>query len=287
MSSQPGSRLRDPQGREPHAEAGHRERVAEAFSRKSLEYDIFGTDHPNQTRMRHRVYANLEPLLAPGARILELNAGTGTDAVYLAGRGFRVHATDIAPGMLAAIEEKARRHGVGDRLTVQNCSFTELDQIECGPFDAVFSNFGGLNCIDDLPRVTGQLARLLVRGGVVVWVIMPPICPWELLAVLRGAGAKAFRRLRPGGVIAHVSGVYFRTHYYSPGSVRRAFGPGYRLLGLEGLSVFCPPADHKEFAHKRPGIYRVLVKLDDLLGRLPPFRSWGDFFILSLRYVGP
>ena len=69
----------------PDARVGHWRQVAEAFSRKALEYDAFGTDNPNVTRMRERVYAHLDALLTPGARILELNAGTGADAVRRSG----------------------------------------------------------------------------------------------------------------------------------------------------------------------------------------------------------
>ncbi len=270
----------------PDSRAEHWRQVAEAFSRKALEYDAFGLDHPNLARMRQRVYAHLDGVLIPGARILELNAGTGTDAVHLARRGYRVHATDLAPGMITALEQKAREPALEGRLTVQRCSFTELERVEAGRFDAVFSNFGGLNCIEDPGIVTRQLGALLTPGGTVTWVIMPPICPWEWLALLYRHRRTAFRRLRPGGVIAHVSGVYFRTHYFTPRRIVRAFGPEYQVLRLEGLSLLTPPADRKEFAHQHPRWYRALAQLDDLLADLPPFRNWGDFFILSLRYVG-
>ena len=74
--------------------------IAEAFSRTAEKYDSFANDHPNQTRMRNKVYSHLERFLPAGSRILELNAGTGTDAIELARRGYTLHATDIAPGML-------------------------------------------------------------------------------------------------------------------------------------------------------------------------------------------
>ncbi|HET9808153.1 MAG TPA: methyltransferase domain-containing protein, partial [Candidatus Limnocylindria bacterium] len=83
--------------------------IAEAFSRTAERYDRFAEDHPHQTRMRHKVHAHLTRHLPPGARILELNAGTGTDAVHLAQQGFRVHATDIAPGMLKRLRDKVDR----------------------------------------------------------------------------------------------------------------------------------------------------------------------------------
>ena len=60
----------------------------------------------------------------------------------------------------------------------------------------------------------------------------------------------------------------------------------WRRPWLKALSLLTPPADHKEFAHQHPRWYRALAQLDDWLADLPPFRNWGDFFILSLRYVG-
>src|SRR5512143_1612541 len=100
--------------------------VAAAFSRKALIYDEFGRDHPNLQRMRERVYGAVLEHTQPPARILELNAGTGADAAYLATRGFSVHATDLAPGMVAQIKQKIERLGLVDRLTAQQCSFTDL-----------------------------------------------------------------------------------------------------------------------------------------------------------------
>jgi SAM-dependent methyltransferase len=264
----------------------HWERVAEAFSRKAPEYEALWTDHPHFTRMRNRVHEHFDSLVAPGARVLELNAGMGIDAVRMVRRGHRVHATDVAPGMTSVIEEKSRAPDLKTALTVQRCSYTDLNRVQAGPFDAVFSNFGGLNCVDDLRIVTRQLGNLLVPGAVVTWVIMPPICPWEWLALLRGDWRTATRRLHRGGVMAHVAGVHFRTFYFTPSQVLRAFGPAYRLVRLEGLSLFAPPADHKEFVTKHPRLYRALVYLDARVATLPLFRGWGDFFILSVRYQG-
>ncbi|RME85935.1 MAG: methyltransferase domain-containing protein, partial [Caldilineae bacterium] len=84
----------------------HLDTIAEAFSRTAEKYDSFAEDHPHLTRLRQKVYAHMMRHLPAESHILELNAGTGTDAVALAQRGYRVHATDIAPGMLARAEEK-------------------------------------------------------------------------------------------------------------------------------------------------------------------------------------
>ena len=260
--------------------------VAEAFSRTAEKYDQFAEDHPNLSRMRAKVYAHLLQHLRPGSRILELNAGTGSDAVYLAQQGFKVHATDIAPGMLRRLAEKVERLGLWDRVSYQECSFMELERVEGGPFDAVFSNLGGLNCASDLRQVASGVSSLLQAGGMVTWVVMPPICPWELALAFSGDFHYAFRRLSRRGTLAHLEGLYFPIHYFTPQRVMAALGPRFTPLIVEGLSIFAPPAESKNLALQRPRLYRSLCWLDDRLSRLPPFRGWGDFFIITLRYEG-
>ncbi|MEX2161379.1 MAG: class I SAM-dependent methyltransferase [Anaerolineales bacterium] len=259
------------------------ETIAEAFSLTAEKYDLFALDHPNQTRMRHKVYAHLQRYLQPGQRILELNAGTGIDAAYLAQRGYSVHATDISPGMLERLEAKQQSLGLADSLTLQQVSFTELDQVSGGPYDAVFSNLGGLNCIPDLGTVVQQLPQVLRPGGLVTWVLMPPVCLWELATVFLGQFRLAFRRFSKRGTQAHLEGKTFTVYYFSPNRVRSLFPSEYRLLSIEGLSVITPTAESKNLAKRHPKFYAALAWLDDRLAPLPPWRGWGDFFIISFR----
>jgi SAM-dependent methyltransferase len=258
--------------------------VAEAFGRKARVYDAFGAQHPNLERMRAKVRTQVQQLLPRGSRLLEINAGTGADACYFARQGYRVHASDLSPGMVAELRAKAERYGIKQRLSVQQLSFTQLEAARGGPFDGVLSNMGGVNCTPDLSAITRALPAVLKPGGVVVWVVMPPICPWELAQALRGDLKLALRRLRPGGVIAQVEGLPVPTYYHSPRRVRAAFGPDFQTIDLQGLSVFTPPADHKDFAWRHPRLYRWLMKVDERLCGHFPFRSMGDFFMLSLRY---
>ncbi len=258
--------------------------VAEAFSLTAEKYDRFALDHPNLTRMRNKVYAHLNRHLQPGQSILELNCGSGIDAAYLAQQGYRVHATDISPGMLNRLETKREGLRLQDRLSFQQCSFTRLNQIEGGPFDAVFSNLGGLNCIPDLRAVVAQLPLVLRPGGLVTWVIMPPICLWELATVFLGQFGLAFRRLAPKGTRSHLEGKAFTLYYFSPSHVRTAFGPEFKTLEIEGLSVITPTAESKNLAKRHSRIYGALAWLDDRLAPRWPWRGWGDFFIFSFRY---
>ncbi len=262
----------------------HFSRVAEAFSRKSEEYDRFGSDHPNLIRLRNKVYQHTLQFLQPGDHILEINSGTGLDAVYFASLGYSIHAIDIAAGMLAHLQEKIVQHELGEKITVENCSFTQLDRVTGGPYSYIFSNFGGLNCIEDLNEVTQQLPIILSPGGKITWVIMPKICLWELALIFKGEIKHAFRRLRPQGTLANVEGVRFMTYYFNPHQVKQALGPDFQILHLEGLSVFTPPADRKNFARRYPRLFHFLASIDDALSPLAPFNRWGDFFILTAQY---
>jgi ubiquinone/menaquinone biosynthesis C-methylase UbiE len=263
----------------------HADRVALAFSRKADEYDAFGADHINLARMRRKVYDHVLRFLQPTDRLLELNAGTGIDAAFFAERGQVVHAIDIAPGMIDRLAAKIDQQHLSDRLTVQTLSFTQLDRVEGAPYDYIFSNFGGLNCSADLTLVTRHLSQVLRSRGIVTWVIMPPICPWEMALLVKGQFKVALRRWSRHGTLAHVEGVRFMTYYFTPQQVLTALGPHFRLLRLEGLSVFAPPADRVDFPRRFPRLYQALTRIDDALAPHAPFNHWGDFFILTAQAV--
>jgi ubiquinone/menaquinone biosynthesis C-methylase UbiE len=259
--------------------------IAEAFSRTAEKYDSFAEDHPHLTRMRNKVYAQVTRYVPPRARILELNAGTGTDAVQLAGRGYSVHATDIATGMLDRLRDKVKALGLRDRVTMEQRSFLALENVEGAPFDAVFSDLGGLNCIPDLTPVILQLPKILKSGGIVTWILMPHVCMWELAEMFRGNFSLAFRRFSRGSVRANLEGLNFDVYYFSPRQVIQWFGDDFQLLALEGLSVITPTAESKNFAKTFPKLYGMLSWLDDRLSPYWPWHGWGDFYILTMRYA--
>ena len=260
------------------------ETIAEAFSRTAEKYDSFAQDHPHLTQMRNKVYSHVGRYVPRAARVLELNAGTGTDAVELAQRGYFVHATDIAPGMLNRLQEKVSRLGLQDRISMEARSFLSLEDIQDAPFDAVFSDLGGLNCIPDLRPVIGQLPKALKPDGIVTWVLMPHICLWEIAEIFRGNFTLAFRRFSRGRVQANLEGLNFDVYYFSPRQVIEWFGNDFELLALEGLSVITPTAESKNFAKGYPHLYRALSWFDDKLSPHWPWNGWGDFYILTMRY---
>jgi ubiquinone/menaquinone biosynthesis C-methylase UbiE len=257
--------------------------IADAFSATAEHYDAFAQTHPHLTRIREQVYAVVERHVAPGSRLLELNAGTGTDAVALARRGYHVHATDIADGMLARLGDKVAASGLDAMVTAQRCSFLALDEVRGGPYDAVLSNLGGLNCTADLAPVARGLAGVVVPGGTAVLVVMPRICLWELALLFAGQRALATRRLRRGGTIAHLEGRHFPVHYFDPRQAVAAFAGGFDVVEVRGLSVVTPTLESKNLALRHPRVYGALAWLDDRVAPHRPFSGWGDFAVIVLR----
>jgi len=260
--------------------------INRAFSKQSTHYDE--TDYANDilTDLREQVYAHVSLFMNPGSRILELNAGTGIDALYFAERGHTVLATDISDGMIAQIKKKIRERDHGDRLSCRQLSYDELHQLEGRKFDYVFSNFGGLNCINDLSSVSRHLPSLLTPGAYVTWVIMPPVCLWELGGVLKGHGAKALRRFHRHGTLSHLEGEYFRTYYHTASKVRAALGSHFHLVKSEGLAAISPPPHHGAFPKRNRRLYSFLRSVDKLVRHSIPFNRWADHIVLTFRYVG-
>jgi ubiquinone/menaquinone biosynthesis C-methylase UbiE len=259
------------------------EAVQIGFSAMAAEYDAMADTHPVVIWMRDRIRGMVEAQLSPGDSVLEINAGSGLDALYFASRGYRVHATDVAPGMLEALAEKAQRPEAGGRLTFEAVSNSELDTVAGGPYDLVFSNLGGLNCTDDLGAVTRHLLGLLTPEGKTVLVVMPPLCPWELLQAFRGHIGTARRRLSREGTLANVGGAQVRTWYHAPHKLERALGPAFETVALRSFCTFSPPSYFDGFVRRHSGITQTLMRLDDRLAAMPGLRSIGDFYALASR----
>jgi SAM-dependent methyltransferase len=88
----------------------------------------------------------------PPHRVLDCSCGIGTQAIGLAGRGYRVHGTDISPAAVARAEREAARLGVS--LTTGVADLRALEAVE-GTFDVV------LSCDNAVPHLLadGDLRR--------------------------------------------------------------------------------------------------------------------------------
>lgn len=256
--------------------------VAQAFTRQSAVFDQTEETNLVLHYMRARVRHHVARHMHPHSHILELNAGTGLDAAYFASFGHTVHATDIAPGMVELIQTKIQNQTNCGSIRAEQLSFLDLEKLPSATYDYVFSNSGGLNCTPDLAPVLNQVKRILKPGGRLTWVIMPPICPWEMISVLKGHTKKAFRRFNKNGALSNVEGVTFRTWYHSPMTIIKKAGPEFVKIDQEGLCSLVPPPHMQQFPVRYPRLFRSVSRVEPALARMPVFRSWADHFILTL-----
>src|SRR6478736_929712 len=90
----------------------HEELAAAAFNKQSAVFDKIYAENIIVAYKRKRVREHVLKYLSPKSNILELNAGTGDDAVFFAEQGHSVHATDIAEDMQIKLRAKVQQHNL-------------------------------------------------------------------------------------------------------------------------------------------------------------------------------
>lgn len=221
--------------------------------------------------MRAAVWRRLAERFPAGSSVLELNCGTGVDAHWLGERGVHVLATDAAQGMV----DVARARGV----RAERCDAAAIGSLAGGPFDGALSNFGGLNCVDDLRAVAEGLAAQVRPGGSVVLCVMGPVVPWEWLWYLAHLQPrKAFRRFRAS---TEWRGLTIR--YPSVRSLRRTFGPWFECERTWALGTFVPPSYVEPLARRVPGAVRFLDRVERRVETWPPVVALADHYVVEMR----
>jgi ubiquinone/menaquinone biosynthesis C-methylase UbiE len=251
------------------------------FSSIYEEYEAMSTTNFIDISRRNFIRNQVELYLKPNHKILEINSGSGIDAVYFAQKGNSILATDISSQSETFIENKIKTLQLSN-LEFKKCSFTDLRNLKKGKFDCIFSNYGGLNCIDNLESVFDQFDDLLNPNGYISLVIMPPYYPFEMLTFLKG-NKKAFRRLNKNGTIANVENQKIETFYYSPNQVKKALGQKYKHIKTSNIGTFYP-STHYQWATKYKKIMSKLIRFDQWINKLPlVIKGIGDYYIITFQ----
>ena len=119
-------------------------------------------DYDREVRFLEAVFRKFLP--TKPAAILDLGCGTGSHAIRLARRGYRVTGLDLSRGQIANARRKAKDAEVTVRFVLADMSRFELDST----FDVALSLFGGFGYLlktRDVVRCFRTVLRHLAPGG--------------------------------------------------------------------------------------------------------------------------
>lgn len=255
-----------------------------AFDELAESYDELFTRSLIGSMQRAAVWRIMRHVFKKGDRVLEINCGTGADALFLARHGIRVVACDASSRMVEVAARRVEAERPREQAIVQVLRTEEIATLKPqAPFDGLLSNFAGLNCVEDLHHFFAQAAVLLRRDAAVVLCMSSRICAWEMAWFsLRGRLDLATRRLS-GHTIARIRGCRTAVSYPSISSVQRAASPWFCIELVAGVGVTVPPSYVEVWARKHAKILRMLGSVERRISRWPVCRAIGDHYVLVLR----
>ncbi len=256
----------------------------DSFNKISDSFDEEDKENAILQWMRNSVYEIYLSYFKKGDKLLELNAGTGIDAVYLASKGIKVFATDISEEMLGKLNDKIVKKNLQNLIRTENLSFDEIDKISNRNFDGAISNFGGLNCINDFEKLSGSLGERIKPGGRFIAVVMNSFCPWEIIYyLLKLDPSNAFRRFNNEGIEAGLSEFKIKSFYFSPVEFADRFGKYFETEKIYSHGLFTPSPYMFGIYNRAAYFVKSLMKIDDLSKGVFPFNRFGDHFVIVLK----
>jgi ubiquinone/menaquinone biosynthesis C-methylase UbiE len=260
-----------------------------AFDDTAHSYDDDFTNTPIGRLQRNKVWSYLQRTYGDRfpENILELNCGTGEDAVFFAEHHSKVLATDVSEQMLTGTRNKVRKSSLDHLVKTQQLDLNEFPaELPSNQFDLLFSNFGGLNCIssEQLQRLLEKAPHLLTPGARVILVIMPRFCAWETIYFSsKLAFKKAFRRRTKKPQKADLGNSFVETWYHSPGDIKRMAAKHYDIVNIQPIGISIPPSYFKKTFLTKPGILNKLNALENSLGKYSFFSAVADHYLIDLK----
>ena len=258
------------------------------FDDVALTYDQDFTHSNIGKALRESVWKYLDKVLEKNSqlKILELNCGTGEDAIRFAKQGHKVFATDLSEEMAKFTSEKVKMYGLQQRVDVFTCDARAIDQFDFPTdFDLVFSNFGGLNCLNsaDLEKLSADLFQLLKPDGRFIAVVMPRFCIWESLYFLAKFDFnKVLRRNTQNSLPVRVGDAFVDSWYYSPAQFNRIFQDYFKKLATKPVGVAIPPSYMEGRIGEKNKVMDQLNHLENFLGSISSLAAMSDHFLIDM-----
>ena len=263
--------------------------MAVPFDHIATTYDSLFTRSAIGQLQRKHVWTYIEKIFPElnGLEMLELNAGTGEDALMFSDKGFNIIATDVSTEMLKVTQQKAEKFSMQNRISSQYLDLENIsDVLFDKKFDLIFSNFGGLNCInpDSLQKLLDKIPSMLNPNGRFVAVVMPKFCLWESLYYgAKFQFRKVFRRWTSKEVVANLHGTTVRTWYYSPAQIRDWASLKFKVVKTQPVGIALPPSYLDSFFIRNKKFLTALHKMEKRFNRHSIFSGLGDHFIIDLQ----
>lgn len=244
-------------------------------------YDTDFTFSITGRMQRKRVWKYLEKYTTRPQHILEINCGTGEDAMMLARGGHHVTATDVAREMIAVACQKKKPENV----MLDVCGFDELLlKYRSRQFDMVFSNFAGLNCVnaDALKKLNHDLYELLKPGGRLVIVLLGKKCWTErLFFTLKGEREKAQRRLKEATAQLNELATQ-QTFCYDVREVEQIFSD-FTLTEKKPVGLFIPPSYLEPLIKRNRFLVPLISIAEWLAGSINVLSNYADHTFIVLQ----
>ena len=255
-----------------------------AFDGLAERYDDMFTHSLIGRAQRDAVWSVARRTFQRGNHILELNCGTGEDAFFLTRLGASVFACDASEKMIAVANRRLLLEAPRSSVCFEVLPTEQIGAAALfGPFDGIFSNFSGLNCVGDIAEVARELARLVLPGSRALLCFSTRRCVWETLWFLRhGELGKAIRRWK-GHANATLGRLAVEVHYPTVRRLRHLFSPYFVLRSWRGVGLAVPPSYLEPFAQRHPKLLRQLSAIDRVICSWPVLRSVGDHVLLSFE----
>src|SRR5690606_17409846 len=150
-----------------------------AFDEISEQYDEHFTFSPIGILQRKVVIDYLMPIINKRTSILEINCGTGHDAIILAPLVRDYLATDISKSMIKIAEEKKNNKNLNN-LEFKTTDINDIYPTLHSKFDVLFSNFAGLNCLsqNEISLFSNKILPYLNQNGRLILILLSKKCIW-------------------------------------------------------------------------------------------------------------
>ncbi len=221
-----------------------------------------------------------------GKDVLELNCGTGEDAVFFANHGSKVIATDISRKMLMQTQRKVLDNHLQKSISTLWLDINQIELLEGEQrFDLIFSNFGGINCIEknQLEKLLHAAKFLLKKNGRLILVLMPKHCLWEIIYFSsKFQFKKAFRRHTSKGVKATVGDEEMDIWYYNKKNLD-TLSKDFKVIRSQPIGLAIPPSYFNNTWIGKRGILNKLDVAERALNKMPFLSNYADHFLIDLE----